>query len=151
MPRRRKLSGKNRVRNARGTSEDEPPGRPDTWQKYWKKHSGKRWPRECRIYHCTENADVGAHVTIDSGSTEYIIPMCSDCNHYSKRSRMRVNKGTIAVREYWDTPGPGWTFSIIIIIPIVISLYTVVQKSALFCFARQSCVLQPFVFMFYVV
>ena len=98
----RKLSEKVRVKNAQGTSGDNPPGEPDTWGSYWKKYSGRRWPKECRIYRCTAKPKVGGHVKIHRGKTEYIIPMCKKHNHYKKASPMRVNKGTIAVLENLD-------------------------------------------------
>ena len=71
----RKLSGEDRVKNAQGTSGDNPPGSPETWQQYWEKHSGQQWPAQCTIHDCTKDAKLGGHVTINTGKTEYIFPI----------------------------------------------------------------------------
>jgi hypothetical protein len=53
------------------------------WKAFWKKTTGKTWPKECQIYNCGGSASVGAHVYIKNmkGNKWYfILPTCQGCN-----------------------------------------------------------------------
>ena len=51
------------------------------WKEIWKKYSGTReWPKICRVLGCSNDAAVGAHVTINTNKRHYILPMCYTCS-----------------------------------------------------------------------
>ena len=51
------------------------------WKKFWLKHSGRKWPKECRILQCNEKAKVGAHVYVKGlPNQNFILPTCQGCN-----------------------------------------------------------------------
>lgn len=74
------------VRNVRGTSRRGTICACGTWLDHWYVHTGSRRTR-CAILGCGAPCRVGAHVVTDLpdfGRTEFIVPACHDCNHYSR-------------------------------------------------------------------
>lgn len=51
-----------------------------SWKEHWVNISQNTWPEKCGVLGCDNKADVGAHVLINGGSKEYIMPMCKACN-----------------------------------------------------------------------
>ena len=52
-----------------------------SWKDIWVKYSGRReWPNKCRVFGCSNEAIVGAHIGINENQRCYILPMCNLCN-----------------------------------------------------------------------
>ena len=51
-----------------------------SWKKYWKRHSGRNFPRVCQIHGCSSKAVVGAHVYVKHSHQNFILPTCQACN-----------------------------------------------------------------------
>lgn len=72
-----------KVKNEKGTSDNNPPKGYSSWKEYWKGKLKKAWPSKCCVKNCKNKAEVGAHVykTINS-KIVYIVPMCNEHNNY---------------------------------------------------------------------
>lgn len=88
-----------KVKNKKGTSDDELPRGCVSWKDYWEAKSGKRWPSKCCVENCKNKAEVGAHV-YKTGESEmvYIIPMCNEHNNYNKTEVISVDKDYLLKR-----------------------------------------------------
>ena len=54
------------------------------WKRFWCENTGKKWPANCRIHMCGNEAEVGAHVWVrgrTGNKLVYILPMCKACNN----------------------------------------------------------------------
>lgn len=87
-----------KVKNKKGTSDDELPIDCVSWKDYWEK-SRKSWPSKCCVKDCRNEAKVGAHV-YKTGESEivYIIPMCNEHNNYNETEEMSVDKDYLLKR-----------------------------------------------------
>ena len=106
------LTSENEVKNIGGTH-DCSQTRYSSWREFYTAHVSRKWPDECRISGCTNEATHGAHVHIKRRrGAVFIIPMCAEHNNPSNDSWMKVNANTIAVRlDGKDTHGPQGTCS----------------------------------------
>lgn len=94
------------VYNVIGTAKCNP--RYDSWKEFWSESTNNKWPKECRIWYCTNPATVGAHVEIPGKIEYHILPMCNKCNKASANKKMRVNSKSLAVPVLEeDTTGTG--------------------------------------------
>ena len=73
-----------------------------SWKEYWI-HGGdesngriNKWPKECSVSGCTQDACHGAHVRDEEGNV-FIVPMCAKDNHPHNKKDMRINRDTIMV------------------------------------------------------
>ena len=64
---------------------------------FWIDNTTRKWPKQCRIWYCTEPATVGAHVEIKDKDEQHILPMCKKCNNFNNDKKMRVNSKSLAV------------------------------------------------------
>lgn len=86
------------VRNKAGTgSRDNCPC--GSWRKHWENFSGKPWPYECSNLICDNIATDGCHVVDDlsEDNTEYIVPLCSECNNPRNTDSFFLKDGVIPV------------------------------------------------------
>lgn len=82
-----------KVKNKKGTSDKTPPDGYGSWLDFWEKKKGKK-ATQCEAWQCSGKPDVGGHVIKSGeGNTEYILPLCYDCN----------NKPEGEEFEAWDT------------------------------------------------
>ena len=73
-----------KIKNKKGTSEKTPPAGFSSWLDFWEKKKGKR-ASTCEAWMCSGKPDVGGHVIKSGeGNTEYILPLCYDCNNRSE-------------------------------------------------------------------
>ncbi|CAB3989908.1 Hypothetical predicted protein [Paramuricea clavata] len=102
------LKGGMRVQNIQGTNVCHPRGRKrGTWKKFWLRHSDSEWPSLCRVRHCMEQAEGGAHVRMKKKCGVFIVPMCGKHNNAQNQDWYSVEEHTIAVRvDEEDTSGP---------------------------------------------
>ena len=71
------------------------------WKKFWIKESGKKWPKECRIFGCGNPATVGAHVYVKFSRQIFILPTCQECNRDPDQefpNRISVKAKSVVVR-----------------------------------------------------
>ena len=79
-----------------------------SWKKYYIHNGEREWPKTCRIGHCAEPAQGGAHVNIDGKCGIFIVPMCQQHNTPQNQEWMPVKKRTIVVPvDQEDTSGPS--------------------------------------------
>lgn len=81
-----------KVKNKNGTSDRTPNGY-SNWIEFWEAEKGMNHCG-CSNRNCDEMDDIkGAHVFIvNETSKEYIVPLCSSCNHPSNTSEFEVVK-----------------------------------------------------------
>jgi hypothetical protein len=51
-----------------------------SWLDHWKKFSKQAVPTYCPAKDCYNKELLGAHVTIEGQSGQWILPLCGDCN-----------------------------------------------------------------------
>lgn len=68
------------VKNAKNTSNLEPPSDYDSWLKYWESH--KQLSIFCSCKNCNNLAEIGGHIErcFSSKKKLYIVPLCKKCN-----------------------------------------------------------------------
>lgn len=67
---------------------------------HWKNYSGGKNAKVCSTVSCNERDDlVGAHVILcDNQSTEYILPLCKDCNNFSNKDCFEIKEDASLVK-----------------------------------------------------
>lgn len=90
-----------KVKNKKGTGDDNPPKGYGTWKEYWEDAKNRKFGK-CSNVKCTNKAEDGAHVfthmtVSDSISkskivelSQYIVPLCKTCNHPDNKDYMTV-------------------------------------------------------------
>lgn len=66
-----------------------------SWKQHWINVSGKKWPEECSISGCGQNATLGAHIYNSNVVGERIVPACDACNKMTGEFSLKV--GTVLV------------------------------------------------------
>jgi hypothetical protein len=91
------LESGSEVKNVEDTGDCDPKGY-DSWKDFYTGESSCTWPAQCRIYHCTEDAEHGAHVKCKGKrGAVWIIPMCPTHNNPYNKEWMTVNANTTVV------------------------------------------------------
>ena len=84
------------VRNVKWTSNCDS-SHYDSWKDFWIDNTKRKWPEQCRVWYCTNPAEVGAHVKIQDENKKHILPICKKCNNANNDKKMRVNAKSLAV------------------------------------------------------
>ena len=96
------LTNNNGWCNKKGTADRYPKsGISRTWKEYYIDHSDLGWPSTCRVFGCTNKAEVGAHMYRQDSAdkSEYIVPLCSEHNLSKEKFRLKLNTELISANQ----------------------------------------------------
>ncbi len=82
------------VRNINGTSDNK--CKCKSWLAHWKLGTNKKGFIPCSVYGCSRRAEVGAHVLVTDGRSNWqwwIAPFCKKHNHKSNTDEMYLKIG----------------------------------------------------------
>ena len=68
------------------------------WKDKWELQTDSPWPNKCCARRCSNEATVGANISIEGVDGSFILPICKPCNS-SRSEWFRVITGSKAVKE----------------------------------------------------
>lgn len=79
-----------KVKNKKGTGNNNAPSGYSSWKDFWEKKTGKKFGI-CGAINCSSSAEHGGHVyDVSKTAKEYIIPLCADCNNPNNTDEYEV-------------------------------------------------------------
>ena len=98
--------GQVKVKNLNGTSKTPKCTEGASWLEHWKNYMGYS-KGVCSREGCCKEVEVGGHVKMvnSQDNTEYIVPLCKDCNNLSSEKSYEVKESLLVPvsHEKWPS------------------------------------------------